>query len=32
MRNVDIEIDGKTVKVPVCMKCYKRLRKEASKE
>ena len=32
MRNVDIEIDGKTVKVPVCMKCYKRLRKEALKE
>ena len=29
LRNVDIEIDGKTVKVPVCMKCYKKLRKEA---
>lgn len=29
LRNVDIEVDGKMVKVPVCMKCYKRLRKEA---
>lgn len=30
MRNVDIEIDGKMTKVPVCMKCYKRLRNKES--
>jgi large subunit ribosomal protein L28 len=29
LKKVELEIDGKLEKVNICMKCYKRLRKEA---
>jgi len=29
LRKVDIVVDGKKIKVSTCMKCYKRLRKDA---
>jgi ribosomal protein L28 len=29
LRNVDLEIDGEVKNVTVCMKCYKKLKKEA---
>lgn len=32
LRNVDLDIDGVIKNVPVCMKCYKKLRKEASSQ
>ena len=32
LKKINIEVDGKEMKVPVCMKCYKRLRKEAGEK
>ena len=32
LKKVKLDVDGKLVKANVCMKCYKRLRKEASAE
>ena len=28
LKNIDLELDGATVRVSSCMKCYKKLRKE----
>ncbi|NMC09137.1 50S ribosomal protein L28 [Candidatus Microgenomates bacterium] len=28
LKNVDLDVDGSLVKATVCMKCYKKLRKE----
>ncbi len=30
LKKIKLEVDGKPTKVRICMKCYKRLRKEAS--
>ncbi len=32
LRSVDLEIDGKEANVKICMKCYKKLRKEADEK
>jgi len=32
LRKVDIEVDGAVVKASVCMKCYKKLRKDSLEE
>ena len=32
LMKVSLEVDGKPVKATVCMKCYKRLRKESATE
>jgi large subunit ribosomal protein L28 len=32
LKKIRLEVDGKMVRVPVCMKCYKRLRKEAEEK
>ena len=32
LKKIKLEVNGKMMKVPVCMKCYKRLRKEASEK
>jgi ribosomal protein L28 len=29
LREVNLDVDGKIVKAPICMKCYKKLRKES---
>lgn len=29
LRKLDIEYDGKVIRTDVCMKCYKRLRKDS---
>ncbi len=31
-RNVDLDIDGTVTNVTVCMKCYKRLKKDAEEK
>jgi large subunit ribosomal protein L28 len=30
LKKIKLEVDGKPTKVRICMKCYKRLRKEAA--
>jgi large subunit ribosomal protein L28 len=30
LRNVEVEVDGKATKLSSCMKCYKKLRNEAT--
>jgi len=32
LRKIKVEVDGKEQKISVCMKCYKRLRKEAGEK
>lgn len=32
LRNIDLDIDGEVKNVTVCMKCYKKLRKEAEEK
>lgn len=32
LRNIDVEIDNKILNVSICMKCYKRLRKDSAEE
>jgi ribosomal protein L28 len=32
LKKVNVDVEGKVQKVSVCMKCYKRLRKEAGEE
>ncbi len=29
LKKVDLDVDGKIMKATICMKCYKKLRKEA---
>jgi large subunit ribosomal protein L28 len=30
LRNIEVEVDGRLTKVSACMKCYKKLKKEAT--
>jgi large subunit ribosomal protein L28 len=32
LKKIELEVDGKPKKVRICMKCYKRLRKEESEK
>jgi ribosomal protein L28 len=32
LRSIDLDIDGEVKNVTVCMKCYKKLRKEAEEK
>lgn len=32
LKNIELEVDGETKKVRICMKCYKRLRKDEAEK